>query len=306
VYLPYLKIESMNQDVIITCAVNGAADTASRNPNVPVTPEQIANSVIEAWNAGAAIAHIHVRDPETTQGSRRVDLYAEVCERVRSSSCDIILNLTAGMGGDLYIGPEENPAEFGPDTDLVGALERLKHIELLKPEICTLDCGSLNFGDNNLVYVSTPDMLRIGAARIKELGVTVELEIFDTGNLWFSLQMMKEGLLDDNAMFQLCQGIPWGAPPEIGILKGMVDMLPANTNWTAFALGRNQLPWAAQSALLGGHVRVGLEDNLYLGKGVLATNGQLVERSVGIIEGMGSRILTPTEAREKLRLRGTQ
>mgnify|MGYP000268280000 FL=1 len=296
----------MNQDVIITCAVNGAADTAARNANVPVTPEQIANSAIEAWNAGAAIAHIHVRDPETTQGSRRVELYAEVCERLRASDCDIIINLTAGMGGDLYIGPEENPTAFTQDTDLVGAHERLIHVEQLQPEICTLDCGSLNFGDSNLVYVSTPDMLRIGAARIKELGVTVELEIFDTGNLWFALQMMKEGLLDDNAMFQLCQGIPWGTPPNFALLKGMVDMLPANTNWTAFALGRNQLPWVAQSALLGGHVRVGLEDNLYLGKGVLATNGQLVERSVNIIENMGGRILNPTQAREKLRLRGTQ
>jgi uncharacterized protein (DUF849 family) len=296
----------MNQDVIITCAINGAADTARRSSHVPITPEQIANSVVEAWHAGEAIAHIHVRDPETTQGSRRVDLYAEVCERLRASDCDIIINLTAGMGGDLYIGPEENPTAFCPETDLVGGLERLIHIEQLKPEICTLDCGSLNFGDNNLVYVSTPDMLRLAAARIKELGVTVELEIFDTGNLWFALQMMKEGLLDDNAMFQLCQGIPWGAPPNLGILKGMVDMLPANTSWTAFALGRNQLPWVAQSALLGGHVRVGLEDNLYLEKGVLATNGQLVERSVNIIENMGARILSPSEARQKLRLRGTQ
>lgn len=296
----------MNQDVIITCAVNGAADTADRNPHVPVTPEEIANAAIEAWNAGAAIAHIHVRDLQTKQGSRQVALYAEVCERLRASSCDIVINLTAGMGGDLYIGPDEAPTEFCKETDLVGATERLLHIEALKPEICTLDCGSLNFGDSNLVYVSTPDMLRQGAARIKELGVTVELEIFDTGNLWFALQMMKEGLLDDNAMFQLCQGIPWGTPPEFSLLKGMVDMLPAKTNWTAFALGRNQLPWVAQSALLGGHARVGLEDNLYLGKGVLATNGQLVERSVNIIENMGGRILSPAEARDKLRLRGTQ
>ncbi|SIS69358.1 3-keto-5-aminohexanoate cleavage protein [Neptunomonas antarctica] len=296
----------MNQDVIITCALNGAADTAHRSPHVPVTPEEIANAAIEAWNAGAAIAHIHVREPDTKQGSRRVELYAEVCERLRASDCDIIINLTAGMGGDLYIGPDENPTAFAKETDLVGATERLIHIEALKPEICTLDCGSVNFGDSNLVYVSTPEMLRQGAARIKELGVTVELEIFDTGNLWFALQMMKEGLLDDNAMFQLCQGIPWGTPPEFSLLKGMVDMLPDNTNWTAFALGRNQLPWVAQSALLGGHARVGLEDNLYLGKGQMATNGQLVERAVNIIENMGGRIMTPTQAREKLCLRGTQ
>lgn len=296
----------MNQNVIITCAITGAADTADRSPHVPVTPEEIANAAIEAWNAGAAIAHIHVRDPQTKQCSRRLDLYADVCERLRASSCDIIINLTAGMGGDLYIGPDENPTAFTQETDLVGATERLVHIEALKPEICTLDCGSLNFGDQNLVYVSTPEMLRQGAARIKELGVTVELEIFDTGNLWFALQMIKEGLVDDNAMFQLCQGVPWGCPPEFSLLKGMVDMLPKNANWTAFALGRNQLPWAAQSTLLGGHVRVGLEDNLYLGKGELATNGQLVERSVNIIESMGGRVLNPAEARDQLRLRGTQ
>jgi len=296
----------MNQDVIITCAITGAADTADRSPHVPVTPAQIADAAIEAWNAGAAIAHIHVRDPETKQCSRRLDLYADVCQRLRASSCDIIINLTAGMGGDLYIGPDTNPTEFAPETDLVGAAERLIHIEALKPEICTLDCGSLNFGDENLVYVSTPQMLRQGAARIKELGVTVELEIFDTGNLWFALQMIKEGLVDDNAMFQLCQGVPWGCPPEFSLLKGMVDMLPNNANWTAFALGRNQLPWAAQSALLGGHVRVGLEDNLYLGKGELATNGQLVERSVNIIENIGGRVLSPAQARDHLRLRGSQ
>jgi len=296
----------MNQDVIITCAVTGAGDTADKSPHVPVTPKEIADAAIEAWNAGAAIAHMHVRDPETKQGSRKLELYGEVCERIRDADCDVIINLTAGMGGDLFIGPDDNPTAFTEETDLVGAMERLVHIEELKPEICTLDCGSLNFGNNNMVYVSTPDMLRIGAQRIKDLGVTVELEIFDTGNLWFALQMMKEDLLDDNAMFQLCHGIPWGAPPEISLMKGMVDMLPQGSQFTAFALGRNQLPFAAQSVLLGGHVRVGLEDNLYLGKGDLATNGQLVERSVNIVENMGARVLSPAEAREKLRLRGTQ
>lgn len=296
----------MNQDVIITCAVTGAADTADRSPHVPVTPEEIANAAIEAWNAGAAIAHIHVRDPETKQCSRRFDLYAEVCERLRAANCDVIINLTAGMGGDLYIGPEENPTAFEPETDLIGGVQRLDHIAELKPEICTLDCGSLNFGDGNLVYVATPDMLRKAAARIKELDVTVELEIFDTGNLAFVLQLRREGLIDDNAMYQLCQGIPWGTPAELSLLKGMVDMLPPGAQWTSFALGRNQLPWAAQSMLLGGHVRVGLEDNLYLGKGVFATNGQLVERAVNIAENMGARVLNPAEARQKLNLRGNQ
>ncbi|WP_028293824.1 BKACE family enzyme [Oceanobacter kriegii] len=296
----------MNPETIITCAVTGAGDTASRSPHVPVTPQQIADAAIEAWNAGAAIAHIHVRDPETSQCSRRVDLYAEVCEILRGSSCDVIINLTAGMGGDLYLGPDHAPTDFSAETDLVGATERLLHIEALKPEICTLDCGSLNFGDSNLVYVSTPDMLRAGAARIRDLGVTVELEIFDTGNLWFALQMRKEGLIDDSAMYQLCMGIPWGAPPQLSLLKGMVDMLPDNAHWTSFALGRQQMPWAAQSMLLGGHVRVGLEDNLYLSKGVLATNGQLVEKAANVARELGSKVLSPAEARQKLGLRGDQ
>ncbi|MFP8968210.1 3-keto-5-aminohexanoate cleavage protein [Pokkaliibacter sp. CJK22405] len=293
----------MNRDVIITCAVTGAGDTADRSPHVPVTPRQIADAAIEAWNAGAAIAHMHVRDPETKQGSRRLELYAEVVEHIRAAKCDVIINLTAGMGGDLYIGPDDNPTDFAAETDLVGAMTRLEHIEALRPDICTLDCGSLNFGDQNLVYVSTPEMLRKGAARIKELGVTVELEIFDTGNLWFALQMKKEGLLADNAMFQLCHGIPWGAPPNLGVMKGMVDMLPEGHQWAAFALGRDQLPFAAQSVLMGGHIRVGLEDNLYLRKGVLATNGQLVEKATTLVDTLGGRVLSPTEARATLQLK---
>ncbi|OMH29155.1 3-keto-5-aminohexanoate cleavage protein [Motiliproteus sp. MSK22-1] len=292
----------MNNEVIITCAVTGSGDTVGKHPAIPVTPEEIANASIEAAKAGAAVAHIHVRDPKTGAPSRDVSLYQEVVARIRDQDTDVVINLTAGMGGDLYIGPDENPTAFGDETDLVGGRDRLPHIEELLPEICTLDCGSLNFGDNNLVYVATPDMLRIGAKRIQELGVKPELEIFDTGNLWFALQMLKEGLIDDDPMFQLCQGIPWGAPPEVGILKGMVDMLPANANWTAFALGRNQMPWVAQSALLGGGARVGLEDNIYLDKGVFASNGQLVDRAATIVSNMGARVLNPAEAREKLGL----
>jgi uncharacterized protein (DUF849 family) len=292
----------MNNEVIITCAVTGSGDTVDKHPAIPVTPEQIANAAIEAAEAGAAVAHIHVRDPETGAPSRDVALYQEVVARIRDQNTDVVINLTAGMGGDLYIGPDENPTAFAENTDLVGGRDRLPHIEELLPEICTLDCGSLNFGDSNLVYVATPEMLRLGAKRIQELGVKPELEIFDTGNLWFALQMMKEGLVDDDPLFQLCQGIPWGAPPEVGILKGMVDMLPANANWTAFAIGRNQMPWVAQSALLGGNVRVGLEDNIYLGKGVFASNGQLVEKAATIVSNMGARILNPAEAREKLGL----
>ncbi|BFP57291.1 3-keto-5-aminohexanoate cleavage protein [Streptomyces sp. CMC78] len=292
----------VNQDVIITCALTGAGDTVGRSPHVPVTPAQIAASAVEAAAAGAAVVHIHVREPETGAPSRHPRLYREVVERIRETGTDVVINLTAGMGGDLVIDPEA-PLRQLPGTDLVGGLDRLPHVEDLLPDICTLDCGSLNFGDGSNLYVSTPDMLRTGAKRIQELGVRPELEIFDTGQLWFAKQLLAEGLLDDPTVFQLCMGIPWGAPADPGVLQAMVTMLPQGAQWASFALGRMQMPWVAQSILLGGHVRVGLEDNLYLGKGVKATNGQLVERAVRITESLGSRVATPDEAREKLGLR---
>ncbi|WP_326614403.1 3-keto-5-aminohexanoate cleavage protein [Streptomyces anulatus] len=292
----------VNQDVIITCALTGAGDTVGRSPHVPVTPEQIAASAVEAAGAGAAVVHIHVREPETGAPSRDPRLYREVVERIRETGTDVVINLTAGMGGDLVIDPEA-PLRQLPGTDLVSGLERLPHVEELLPDICTLDCGSLNFGDGSNLYVSTPDMLRTGAKRIQELGVRPELEIFDTGQLWFAKQLLAEGLLDDPTVFQLCMGIPWGAPADPGVLQAMVNMLPQGAQWASFALGRMQMPWVAQSILLGGHVRVGLEDNLYLGKGVKATNGQLVERAVRITESLGSRVATPDEARAKLGLR---
>lgn len=292
----------VNQDVIITCALTGAGDTVGRSPHVPVTPEQIAASAVEAAGAGAAVVHIHVREPETGAPSRDPRLYREVVERIRETGTDVVINLTAGMGGDLVIDPEA-PLRQLPGTDLVSGLERLPHVEELLPDICTLDCGSLNFGDGSNLYVSTPDMLRTGAKRIQELGVRPELEIFDTGQLWFAKQLLAEGLLDDPTVFQLCMGIPWGAPADPGVLQAMVNMLPQGAQWASFALGRMQMPWVAQSILLGGHVRVGLEDNLYLGKGVMATNGQLVERAVRITESLGSRVATPDEARAKLGLR---
>ncbi len=292
----------VNQDVIITCALTGAGDTVGRSPHVPVTPEQIAASAVEAVGAGAAVVHIHVREPDTGAPSRDPRLYREVVERIRETGTDVVINLTAGMGGDLVIDPEA-PLRQLPGTDLVSGLDRLPHVEDLLPDICTLDCGSLNFGDGSNLYVSTPDMLRTGAKRIQELGVRPELEIFDTGQLWFAKQLLAEGLLDDPTVFQLCMGIPWGAPADPGVLQSMVNMLPPGAQWASFALGRMQMPWVAQSILLGGHVRVGLEDNLYLGKGVKATNGQLVERAVQITESLGSRVATPDEARQKLGLR---
>lgn len=292
----------MNFEVVITCAVTGAGDTVGKHPALPVTPEQIAAAAIDAARAGAAIVHCHVRDPETGKGARDVALYRETVDRIRSAETDVVINLTAGMGGDLIIGPDDAPTDFGKDTDLVGAMDRLPHVEELLPEICSLDCGSLNFGDGSLVYVSTPDMLRRGARRIRELGVKPELEIFDTGNLSFALQMFKEDLLEQPPLFQLCHGIPWGAPADVGVLKSSVDQLPPGANWTAFALGRYQMAFAAQAVILGGNVRVGLEDNLYLEKGVFASNAQLVERARNIIELMGARVLGPEETRAKFGL----
>ncbi|MFJ6071913.1 3-keto-5-aminohexanoate cleavage protein [Streptomyces sp. NPDC093065] len=292
----------MTENVVITCALTGAGDTVRKSPHVPVTPEQIARNAVEAAAAGAAVVHIHVRDPETGAPSRDPKLYREVVERVKETGTDVVINLTAGMGGDLVVDPDD-PLTHLPGTDLVGGLERLPHVEDLLPDICTLDCGSLNFGDGSNLYVSTPDMLRAGARRIQELGVRPELEIFDTGQLWFAKQLLAEGLLDDPTVFQLCMGIPWGAPADPGVLQSMVNMLPDGARWASFALGRMQMPWVAQAILLGGHVRVGLEDNLYLGKGNKATNAQLVERAVTITESIGARVATPDEARATLGLK---
>jgi uncharacterized protein (DUF849 family) len=292
----------MNPNVIITCALTGAGDTVDKHPAIPVTPTQIAAAAVEAAKAGATVVHGHVRDPHSGKGSRDPALYREVMARIRDSGVDIIVNLTAGMGGDLEIGAGENPLAFGPATDLVGPLTRLVQVEELLPDICTLDCGTLNFGDGDTIYVSTPAALRAGARRITELGVKAELEIFDTGHLWFANQMIKEGLLHD-PLFQLCLGIPWGAPADTTTMKAMVDNLPAGATWAGFGIGRMQMPMAAQAVLLGGHVRVGLEDNLWLDKGVPASNGSLVERVIKLIECMGARPMTPAQGRVKMVLK---
>jgi uncharacterized protein (DUF849 family) len=291
----------MNRKVIVTCALTGAGDTTGKSEYVPVTPQQIADDAIAAARAGASVVHIHVRDVETGQGSRDVALYREVVRLVRESDVDPVINLTAGMGGDLLLDPGE-PTKQLPGTDLVNARERLAHVEELRPEICTIDCGSLNFGEGSQVYISTPDMLREGAERIKELGVKPEMEIFDTGNLWFANIMVEEGLIAPPPLYQICMGIPYGAPTNPGLLQAMVNMLPEGAQWTSFAIGRDQLPWVAQSVLLGGHVRVGLEDNLYLSKGVKATNAQLTERAIAIVHDLGAAVATPDEAREILKL----
>ena len=292
----------MNPKVIITCAVTGAGDTVGKHPAIPVSPKQIADSALEAAAAGATIVHCHVRDPETGKGARGVELYREVMERIRAKNQDVIINLTAGMGGDLEVGAGENPMKWGSGTDLVGPVERLLHVKELRPELCTLDCGSLNFGDGNGIVVQTPAQLREQAKLIKSYGVKPEMEIFDSGNLWFAKQLCAEGLIDGPPMFQLCLGIPWGAPYDSETMAYQKAQLPAGAVWAAFGIGRNEFAAVAQAVLLGGHVRVGLEDNLWLEKGVYASNGSLVEKAVKIIELLGTKVATPGEGREILKL----
>ncbi len=290
----------MNREVIVTCAVTGAGDTVDKHPAMPVTPEQIAQAAIEAAQAGAAIAHCHVREPDSGAPSRRTELYAEVVERIRDSGTDVVINLTAGMGGDFYPS-EEDPATGGPGTDMVGPEERLVHVEDLRPEICSLDCGTLNFGDS--VYVSTPGYLRVMADKIRALGVKPELECFDTGHVRLAKALIDDGLVEAPPLFQICLGIPWGAAADTAAMKTMVDMLPEGAIWAGFGISAMEMPMVAQAVLLGGHVRVGLEDNLSLERGVFASNAQLVEKAVKIIELMGARVLTPAETRQKLGLK---
>ena len=292
----------MNYEVVVTCAVTGAGDTVGRHPGVPVTPGQIADAAIEAARAGAAVVHVHVRDPDTGKGSRDPGLFREVVERIRTSGTDVVINLTAGMGGD-WTPAADDPAMPGPGTDLVGPVERLAHVAELRPEICSLDCGTMNFGNGDEIYVSTPACLRKMAELVRDWGVKPELEVFELGHIRFAGQMLAEGLIDDPPLFQICLGIPWGADQSVDTMKVMKDALPPGSVWAGFGISRMQMPLAAAAVAMGGNVRVGLEDNLYLSRGVLATNAELVERAVGIIERMGARVVTPAEAREKLGLR---
>ncbi len=294
---------AINREVFVTCAVTGSGATQDRSPHVPRSPEQIANSAIDAAKAGAAIVHCHVRDPETGAPSRDPALYRELTERIRDAQTDVVLNLTAGMGGDMVFGSTESPLPLNPKgTDMAGASERMRHVAQCLPEICTLDCGTMNFAEADYVMTNTPGMLRAMGGMMTELGVKPEIEAFDTGHLWFARQLVEEGTLAPNALVQLCMGVPWGAPDDLNTFMAMVNNVPADWNWSAFALGRNQMPFVAAAVLAGGNVRVGLEDNLWLGKGQLATNAQLVERAVTIIENLGSRVIGPQEVREKLRL----
>ena len=293
---------TMNRDVFITCAVTGSGATQDRSPHVPRSPEQIANSAIDAAKAGAAVVHCHVRDPETGKPSRRLDLYREVTERIREADVDVVLNLTAGMGGDIVFGSTERPLPPVAGTDMVGAAERVEHVADCLPEICTLDCGTMNFAEADYVMTNTPGMLTAMGRMMTALGVKPEIEAFDTGHLWYAKQLVEDGVLTGPALVQLCMGVPWGAPDDLNTFMAMVNNVPKDWTFSAFALGRNQMAYVAASVLAGGNVRVGLEDNLGLGKGQLATNAQLVERAANIIENLGARVIGPEEVRAKLGL----
>lgn len=294
---------AMNREVFVTCAVTGSGGTQDKSPHVPRSPQQIADSAIAAARAGAAVVHCHVRDPETGAPSRRLDLYRELTDRIRSADVDVVLNLTTGMGGDLVHGPVESPLPLNETgTDLAGASERMAHIRECLPEICTLDCGTMNFAEADYVMMNTPGTLRAMGAMMTELGVKAEIEAFDTGHLWFAKQLVKEGVLTDPALVQLCMGVPWGAPNDLNTFLAMVNAIPEGWTFSAFSLGRDQMPYAAASVLAGGHVRVGLEDNLYLERGVLATNAQLVEKAATVVENLGAKVVGPEAVREKLGL----
>ena len=292
----------INREVFITCAVTGSGGTQDRSPHVPRSPREIADSALAAAEAGAAIVHCHVRDPDSGAPSRDPLLYRELTEHVRAAGTDVVLNLTTGMGGDLVFGSVEQPLPPGAGTDMAGASERMRPIAECLPEICTLDCGTMNFAEADYVMTNTPGMLRAMGGMIAELGVQAEIEAFDTGHLWFARQLVDEGVLPPPVLVQLCMGVPWGAPDDLNTLLAMVGNIPSDWQWSAFSLGAHQLPYVAAAVLAGGNVRVGLEDNLYLERGVLATNAQLVEAAARIVRSLGARVLGPGEVRERLNL----
>lgn len=294
---------TMSNEVFITCAVTGSGGTQDRSPHVPRSPKQIADSAIAAAKAGAAIVHCHVRDPETGAPSRKLEYYREVTDRIRDADVDVVLNLTAGMGGDMIFGDTENPLPLVAEgTDMIGASARVAHVAECLPEICTLDCGTMNFAESDYVMTNTPGMLTAMGRMMTDLGVKPEIEAFDTGHLWYAKQLVADGVLEAPALVQLCMGVPWGAPNDLNTFMAMVNNVPPGWTFSAFSLGRNQMAYVAAAVLAGGHVRVGLEDNLWLDKGVLAENWQLVERAGTLIETMGARVMGPAAVREKLGL----
>ena len=294
---------SPNLNPFITCAVTGSGGSQDRSPHVPRSPKEIAASAIDAAKAGAAIVHCHVREPDTGAPCRRPELFREVVDRIRDSDTDVVVNLTAGMGGDLVFGDPETPLPLRQDgTDMAGASERVAHVKECLPEICTLDCGTMNFAEADYVMTNTPGMLRAMGKMMTDLGVRPEIEVFETGHLWFAKQLVDEGIIEDPVMIQMCMGIPWGAPDDLNTFMAMVNNTPKEWTYSAFSIGRNQMPFVAAAVLSGGNVRVGLEDNLWLEKGKLATNAELVDKAHTIIANLGGKLMGPMEVREKLKL----
>ena len=293
---------AIKSNIFITCAITGSGSTQDLSSNVPRSPKQIADSAIAAAKAGAAVVHCHVRDPKTGVPSRDPRLYRELTDRIRDSKTDVILNLTAGMGGDMFFGPPSAPLPLKNETDMGSAESRMEPIADCLPEICTLDCGSMNFGEGDYVMTNTPDMLRTMGSMMTALGIKPEIEAFETGHLWFAKQLVKEGVIESPALVQLCMGIPWGAPNDLNTYMAMVNNIPSDWHWSSFSISRDQMPYVAASVLAGGNVRVGLEDNIWLEKGVLATNESLVKKATTIIEAMGSTLMSPQQVRDLLGL----
>ncbi len=289
----------MAQEVIVTCAVTGSHQNFHRHPNFPITPEQIANACLEARAAGAAVVHIHVRDPKTGAASGDPALYREVVERIRDSGSDVLINLTTGEGG-RFAPDESDPTRGGPGTTLRRPESRVRHVLELRPDICSLDVGTANFGEH--VFMNTSGHLRVMAEAIKSAGVKPEMEVFELGHIRFAHRLIEEGLIESPPMFQICLGIAWAAPATPEVMTVMRNFLPEGAVWAAFGISRWEFPMVAQAVTLGGHVRVGLEDNLYLSKGEYASNGTLVEKAVRIIGEVGAEPVEPARAAEILNL----
>ncbi|MDR6759368.1 uncharacterized protein (DUF849 family) [Mycoplana sp. BE70] len=290
----------MGRPVIITCAVTGSADTTAKSQHVPVTPEQIAAAAVDAAQRGAAIVHCHVRDPQTGAPSRDPRLFTEVTRLIRAQDQNVIINLTTGIGADLFFDADAKPL---PVSDFISPNERTKHLQLCRPEICSLDVGTTNFGTDDSVFINIPDHVRAIATIASSLGIKPEMEVFELGHLRFALRMVEEGLIASPPYFQICLGIPWAAPADTDAMASFVRRLPPKAVWSAFGIGAAQFPMAAQAVILGGHVRVGLEDNLYLDRGVLASNGDLVDRAVQIVRLLNDEVASPKQAREILGLK---
>jgi uncharacterized protein (DUF849 family) len=290
----------MSRRVMICCAVTGSADTPRKNPAVPVTPEAIARSAVDAAKAGAAIVHIHVRDPATGKPSMDLALYREVVARIRDSGVDVIINLTTGAGGRFAPGAGD-PRQPGPGTTLSQPAERVRHIRALKPDICSLDMGSMNMGE--MIFANTPAHLAEMAAAALGAGVVPELEVFEAGHVLLAKSMLEKKQLLPPALFQICLGVSWGQPATTDAMSYMRRLLPEGAIWFAFGVGPQQFPMVAQAVLLGGNARVGLEDNLDLARGQLApSNAALVERAVQITRLLGEEVASAAEARQLIGL----